>query len=247
MERNKFGTKRLDYIFRRAQELARHDFVCYCNCDIILLPEFCAALKRVADAHAQFLMVGCRWDTDITEAIDFDVPDWARATKALAKEHGVQQPGYSVDYFAFRRGFYASIPPLVIGRIWWDHWLVWKARQQGAAVVDASELVTAVHQNHTYGYHPAGARGVWTDEQAAENYRLAGGRWHLFTIDDATHILREHGEATNPGRFWAPYWRYLRPRCIPIWFAILDATRPVRKLFGLRQPVLDAALRKNRR
>jgi hypothetical protein len=131
VERNKFGTKRLDYIFRRAQELARHDFVCYCNCDIILLPEFCGALKRVADAHAQFLMVGCRWDTDINEAIDFEVADWARATKALAKEHGDQQPGYSVDYFAFRRGFYASIPPLVIGRIWWDHWLVWKGRQQG--------------------------------------------------------------------------------------------------------------------
>jgi hypothetical protein len=77
----------------------------------------------------------------------------------------------------------------VIGRIWWDHWLVWKARQQGAAVVEASEQVTAVHQNHNYGYHPAGARGVWTDEQAAENYRLAGGRWHLYTINDATHIL----------------------------------------------------------
>jgi len=27
VERNKFGTKRLDYIFRRAQELASHDFV----------------------------------------------------------------------------------------------------------------------------------------------------------------------------------------------------------------------------
>jgi hypothetical protein len=45
--------------------------------------------------------------------------------------------------------------------------------------------------------------------------------------DDAAHILRERGEATNPGRFWAPYWRYLRPKCIPIWFAILHATRPV--------------------
>jgi hypothetical protein len=58
VERNEFGTERLDYIFHRAQELAKHDFVCYCNCDIILLPEFCVALKRIADAHAQFLMVG---------------------------------------------------------------------------------------------------------------------------------------------------------------------------------------------
>jgi hypothetical protein len=200
VERNSFGTKRLDYIFGRAQELARHDFLCYCNCDIILLPEFCQALKRVADTHPRFLMVGRRWDTDITEAIDSDVPDWAQRAKTLALDHGVQQPGYSVDYFAFRRGLYASMPPLVIGRVWWDHWLVWKARQLGAAVVDASDQVTAIHQNHNYGYHPAGARGVWTDEQAAENYRLAGGRWHLFTIDDATHILRDRGECTSLAR-----------------------------------------------
>jgi hypothetical protein len=172
VERNSFGTKRLDYIFRRAQEVARHDFLCYCNCDIILFPEFCVALKRVADAHPRFLMVGRRWDTDITEAIDFNVPEWPRSIKALATEHGVQQLGYSVDYFAFRLGFYASVPPLVIGRVWWDHWLVWKALQQGAAVVDASDQVIAIHQNHNYGYHPAGARGVWTDEQAAETRLL---------------------------------------------------------------------------
>jgi hypothetical protein len=242
VERNKFGTKRVDYIFRCVQELARHDFLCYCNCDIILLPEFCQALERVAGAHP-----GRRWDTDIIEAIDLDVTDWLRSIETLGHERGVQPPSYSVDYFAFRRGFYASIPPLVIGRIWWDHWLVWKALRQGAAVVDASEQVTAIHQNHNYGYHPAGARGVWTDEQAGKNYRLAGGRWHLFTIDDATHILRERGETANPGRFWAPYWRYLRPKIIPIWFALLDFSRPVRKLFGLRQQVLDAALRKNKR
>jgi hypothetical protein len=54
VERNKFGTKRLDYIFCRAQELATHDLLCYGNCDIIFLPEFCQALKRTADAHPQF-------------------------------------------------------------------------------------------------------------------------------------------------------------------------------------------------
>src|SRR6202162_6632110 len=58
VERNKFGTKRLYYIFSRAQELPRHEFLCYHNCDIILLQEFCQALKRTADAHPRFLMVG---------------------------------------------------------------------------------------------------------------------------------------------------------------------------------------------
>src|SRR5258705_5206050 len=77
------------------------------------------------------------------------------------------------------------MPALVIGRVWWDHWLVWKAREAGAAVVDASEVVTAIHQNHDYAYHPAGAAGGWAGEQAEENYRLAGGRWDLRTNDDS--------------------------------------------------------------
>ena len=231
--RNRFGTKRLDAMFRRAQEIARHELLCYCNCDILLKQDFCAALARVHGAHRRFLMVGRRWDTDIAEPLDFADAEWERRAEALAHERGAQQPGWSIDYFAFPRGLYAEMPALVIGRVWWDHWLVWKAREQGAEVVDASEAVTAIHQNHGYGYHPQGARGVWSDEQAAENYRLAGGRWHLQTIDDATHILGVDGERANWKRLWAPYWRYARPKVAPAWFALLDLTRPLRRALGM--------------
>jgi hypothetical protein len=234
VERNQFGSKRVDYMFARAQEMARRELLCHCNCDIILLPEFCEALRRVRERHARFLMVGRRWDTDIREALDFSDAAWGARVKELARKQGVRQPEWSIDYFAFRRGLYANMPALVIGRVWWDHWLVWKAREQGAGVVDASEVVTAIHQNHSYAYHPQGARGVWTDEQAAENYRLAGGRWHLLTIDDATHILRSNGERGNLRRLWAPYWRYLRPKVAPVWFALLDLTRPLRHALGIQ-------------
>jgi hypothetical protein len=233
VERNRFGSKRLDTMFARAQEIARHEVLCYCNCDIILPPEFCEALERVRERHERFLMVGRRWDTDIREALDFSDAAWGKRVKEMAHARGVQQPGWSVDYFAFRRGLYAEMPALVIGRVWWDHWLVWKAREEGADVVDASEVVTAIHQNHDYGYHPAGAKGVWTDEQAKENYELAGGRWHLLTIDDATHILGGDGERGNLRRLWAPYWRYLRPKAMPAWFAVLDLTRPLRHALGM--------------
>ncbi len=231
--RNRFGTKRLDAMFRRAQEIARHELLCYCNCDILLKQDFCAALARVHGAHRRFLMVGRRWDTDIAEPLDFADAEWERGAEALAHERGAQQPGWSIDYFAFPRGLYAEMPALVIGRVWWDHWLVWKARELGADVVDASEAVTAIHQNHGYGYHPQGARGVWSDEQAAENYRLAGGRWHLQTIDDATHILGVDGERANWKRLWAPYWRYARPKVAPAWFGLLDLTRPLRRALGM--------------
>ena len=244
VERNKFGTKRLDYMFERAQAVARHDLLCYANCDIVLLPEFCGALERVKRLHRRFLVVGRRWDTDIGEPLDFRERGWEERARRRAQETGIQRTADAVDYFAFPRGLYANLPPLVVGRIWWDHWLVWKARSEGADVVDVSRLATAIHQNHDYGYHPAGARGVWNDEQAMRNYELAGGRWHLCTIDDATHVLESQGERANLKRFWAPYWRATRPKWTPVWFALLDLTRPVRRLLRLRQPNVEAFSRR---
>lgn len=234
VERNEFGTKRLDYMFARAQEIARNEFLCYSNCDIILFPEVCQALTRVASSCSRFLMVGRRWDTDVTEPVRFESEGAAEQVRQLAHQSGVRRGPDAVDYFVFPRRFYVDIPSLVVGRIWWDHWLVWKAREMGGGVVDVSKVVTAIHQNHGYGYHPAGAQGVWTDEQAERNYELAGGRWHLYTIADATHTLDAKGVRRNWRAPIAPYYRSLRPRVVPYWFKLLDFTRPFRHFVGLR-------------
>src|SRR5216684_5452992 len=106
MERNEFGTKRLDFMFARAQEIARHPLLCYINCDIILLPEFCRALERVQAVHNAFLMVGRRWDVDVPQPADFQEPGAADGLRQLALRSGVRRGPDAVDYFAFRRGFY---------------------------------------------------------------------------------------------------------------------------------------------
>jgi hypothetical protein len=236
VSRNEFGTKRLDSLFEQAQAIARHDVLCYINCDIVLLPEFIDALRRVRAAHGAFLMVGRRWDTDVAEPLAFSDPHWREQLRLTARAQGMMQPGHTVDYFVFRRGLYRDMPPLVVGRIWWDHWLVWRAREQGAAVVDVTQVAMCVHQNHGYSYHPGGVQGVHSDGQAQRNFQLAGGRKHLYTIDDATHILAFR-ERANWKRLCAPAWRLLRPRFIPVWFALLNATRPVRRLLRLRRSI----------
>jgi hypothetical protein len=236
VERNEFGTKRLDYIFQHAQAIARHDVLCYVNCDIILFPEFMECLRRVKRTHAKFLMVGRRWDTDVSEPLAFAEGNWSERLRQTARTRGVMQPGHTVDYFAFRRGLYREMPALVVGRIWWDHWLVWKAGEQGAAVVDVTQAAMCIHQNHNYGYHPNGASGVRTDEQARRNFELAGGRRHLHTIEDASYVLTAEGERANWRRLGAPAWRVLRPKIVPVWHALLDATRPLRQRLGLRRP-----------
>jgi hypothetical protein len=52
--RIEFATKRLDFLFSQAHEIARHDVLCYINCDILLIQDFRDALKRARGSFAVF-------------------------------------------------------------------------------------------------------------------------------------------------------------------------------------------------
>jgi len=243
MARNEFGTYRVDVVFSRAQALARREVVCYVNCDIILMGDFCRALHRLRSVHPEFLMVGRRTDVDILGPWPFDDPQAEERLRDLALRSGRTRGPDWIDYFAFSRGLYGSdIPPFGVGRTCWDDWLVWKVLDRRVPVVDVSSFVLAVHQNHDYSHHPQGRQGVWRGSEAACNAQLAGGWKQLRTIEDSTEVLRENGLAPNRWRHWAAAKRYARQAGRVLfydgiqrgWFLFLDLTRPLRRKLGLR-------------
>ncbi len=237
VQRNGWGTKRLDYLFARAQAIARHDMFCYINCDIIVMQDFWRAIERVRAVQREFLMVGRRWDTDVTELLPDDQHDWQTELRALAQRHGRKRTAEWIDYFAFSRGLYGpDMPPFVLC-VFWDNWLVWKALDSGKPVIDASRAVMAVHQNHDYSYHPQGKAGIWSGEEAGLNAQLAGGWRHLRTIADATEVLLPERLKPNALRHWSTAKRYARQtgRVLfydvwhPVWFVLLNLTRSLRR------------------
>jgi len=252
IERRENGTKGLRSIFGRAQEIARHDILCYVNCDIVLTNDFLRALHTVSRWQERFLMVGRRWDLDVTQSLDFSDPNWAQALVRRARNEGFQRLYYNIDYFAFPRNFYRDIPDLVIGRNWWDGWLVWCAAAQGAPVVDVSEVVCAVHQNHDYSYHPHGIQGVWYGEGSFRNLKNAGGKRHLHTMEDATYRLTARGFEFNRFYWLAPVKRMVREEVgtvrrffrLRFWHPFLDFTRPARSALGLRRGLLPLFISK---
>ena len=245
VQHSKFGSKRLDYIFSRAQEIARHDLVCYVNCDIVLFQPFSKLVKQVAGWSRRFLMVGRRWDTLVTQPIDFQA-GWESRLREFAMRSGKQQLGYAVDYFAFSRGLYGDIPPFVVGRVYWDHWLVWKARSMGVPVVDASADVLAIHQNHDFAYHPGGLEGVRRDCESKRNRALAGGQLHLYTIEHATHQLVNGRIEDKPGRWHVPVTALLHLYGSQLWYGLLKSTWSVRHALGLHKRGLTQAHRRVR-
>ena len=97
-----------------------------------------------------------------------------------------------------------------MGRTVYDNWLIWRARSLGVPVIDASRVVTCVHQNHERTYTSLGmARPDAGDDltqgiEARRNLQLAGGRRHVFTLRNANWVLtsRRLLPALTPWHLW---------------------------------------------
>jgi len=240
---NEFGTVLLSGLFDRAQQIARHDIVCFVNCDIILTSDFLRAVQAVSKPRDNFLMVGRRWDMPITQPLDFTNARWGDELRSAALDKGRQRPPQWIDYFVFRRGFLAGkVPLFAVGRPGYDNWLIWRARSLRIPVIDASHDVIAVHQNHDYKHHPGGEKGVWEGEEARRNTALLGGWSHFCTVEDASDRLVA-GRLHPSWRHWPLLAKrtgqHIRNSVV---FGALDATRPVRHRIGLRRsPAAEAA------
>lgn len=154
--RNEYGTPLVNSVFECAQAAASHRLLCYVNADIILLGDFLTAIQHIQ--FRRFLMVGQRWDVDLNRALDFTWLDWETDLRRRVAEQAVLHPTTGIDYFVFMSGLWGDILPFAIGRTAWDNWLIYRARARGAAVIDATQVVTAIHQNHDYTHVPGGGR-----------------------------------------------------------------------------------------
>jgi hypothetical protein len=220
-----------NYLFDRAHALARHSWLCYLNCDIILTPDFCEAAHRLTQWRKSFLMVGRRWDLDINAPLDFSRPNWAADLRQEALRLGTMRMN-ELDYFLFAKEMYQDIPPLIIGRVFWDFWMVWKVRSVGLPVVEASPRVIVVHQNHETAYlqETSAGQGTFLDPGAEWNYRLANCGKNFGNYSDCTHRL------TRSGLLLPTFWRKERDKLKAfLWKTLIHDTYWLRKRLGLRR------------
>ncbi len=190
--RNEYGTPLLDSIFARAAEEASNELLCYVNADIILLRDFVEAIGRIP--FETFLMVGRRWNVDITEPLSYTQPDWEKRLRAHVAGHGELFSQFGIDYFAFpRKSGMAELPPFAVGRPGWDNWFIYNARMRAFPVIDATRAVTVIHQNHGYAHVPKQKGAGWEGPEADANREIIGGWERFFNIDDATHIMTQGG------------------------------------------------------
>jgi hypothetical protein len=186
VEKNYWGTPLVSSIFARARQTSQSPVMAYVNADIILMPDFLQACRLVSSQMDWFLIVGQRWDLDLSADICF-TGDWDRRLVMEVAKRGRKNPS-GMDYFVFPRQSFAAIPDFAIGRAGWDNWMIYHARQHGWPVVDVTPSVVAVHQNHDYSHLPGG-KPHYDLEESQYNVALAGEKASLYLLLDADREL----------------------------------------------------------
>jgi hypothetical protein len=173
VQRNEFGTPLVSDLFLKAQKIAANETCVYVNADIILMNDFGGAIGRVGKKFEQFLMIGRRWDYSISEKIKFDIEGWDEQLRRRVSREGYYHEPTGIDYFAFRKGLWKDMPPFAIGRGSWDNWLVQSIITSQHPVVDASESVMIVHQNHNFSHVRGGKDAESFKIEERQNHDLA--------------------------------------------------------------------------
>ncbi len=224
VKRNEWGTPLLDSLFRVAEEVSDGDLLCYVNADILLTSELPQVLGRVRDTFEHFLVIGRRWNVEAARIQEYSPTEGEAALSDLARSFGSLEPVYGGgDLFAFRRGFWGTLPPFLMGRGRWDSGLILEARRMGAPVIDVTAAITAVHPIHGYR-QPGRPRDVSRRADELDyNAKLLGGPESIFNALNATHIATRTGFRRN------------RPKH-PLQLARLVATLPA--LYPLLRPMV---------
>lgn len=193
VQRNEQGTPLVSSIFDLACQASDSPLLMYTNADMLFLPNLLESLYQVVQQAESFMVVGQRWDLDVTKMLDFST-GWEQLLAGDIQLRGRLHGPSGSDYFIFPRKLLTSEPPLkmpdfAIGRAGWDNWMIYHALQQGWPVVDATPSIIAIHQDHDYSHLPGG-RPHYELPESNKNQQLAGGSAHMFMVLDCNWELR---------------------------------------------------------
>jgi len=207
VEKNEYGVPLVDSLFNIGQELASYPVVCYVHADIIFFNSIVETISLVKENLDRFLISGRRWNIRIEESLDFSL-GWEEKLRNRVFSNGNLHGLGANDYFIFTKGLYKNLPPFVLGRAFYDHWLLYKGKKESDGFVDATSSNMVVHQDHCRTHYlniPD-----WFAIRESENLvnkRLCIFRSRFYSLLDAEYILAE--DKLKKAGLARPLYRFL--------------------------------------
>ena len=204
VRRNNSGTPLLSDMFKKAREASPSAITAFVNADILLMDDFLDTALKIHEQCRNYLIVGQRWDLEVTSELDFSA-GWQDRLRAECDKHGKLHKPTGSDYFIYPENCFTAITDFAIGRAGWDNWMLYEARQRGWRLIDVTDSIQIIHQNHDYSHLPGGQPHYHLPE-TDENVRLAGGKRHIFLLQD-TNWRFINGRFVRPPMTWKRFWR----------------------------------------
>jgi len=227
IKKNKYGTPLLNSAFDLAQKLAKTPILTYINADIILLSDFISGIQKIN--KDSFLMCGRRWNFNIKEIIDFNDIYWESKLYERVIKEGELRTFSGIDYFVFPVNLQYNLPQFAVGRLGWDNWLLYHARTLKIPIIDATKVITAIHQNHDYLNYLYGKREKITRLEDKENIKLTSNYSDMLTLREADWVLTDNGleKPRISRRVFSALSSFY------VWRKILSIRRKIKKLHNL--------------
>ena len=220
------GVPYIDDMFRRTRQVSDAPVLAIINTDIILFPDFLETAKTAAANFEKFVLVGRRWDLDVTEELDFG-SGWEARLHHEVRSAGKLKTPNATDYFIFSRTVLNQVPNFTIGRAGWDNWMIYHSLAQDWKIMDATSEITVIHQNHDYSHLPGG-KPHYRHPESERNVALGGGKQNMYSQLDLRYDLI-NGQAVRKPLTWVRLIRMLER-----WF------QPEGKPSGLRGRIFMA-------
>lgn len=189
VEVNQRGTPLLNDIFTQIHNHASHGILTYINSDIILTRDFLPTVQQVIANYPKFLIIGRRWNLDIHQPVNFHNPNWEQQLLHQINTAGIFSGIGALDYFVFPKPLFNQLPPFAIGRPGWDNWMVGEALKQDYPVINASQNITIIHQNHDYGHLRGNRIEAFHGTEAKQNQTLLQGHFAGNSADATDYLI----------------------------------------------------------
>lgn len=190
VEKTDLGTPLLSSVFRCAQKNAKHNLLLYANADILFFPDILDSVKKIQ--MTKFIISGRRWDMNIADEIDFKNQRWVSNIRNELAKNGKLHSSSGMDYYIFPKDL-ITMPPFAVGRQGWDSWLLYAMRQKRIPIIDASNSIVVIHQNHDYSHSRFGTTNRVIGPELDYNIGIAGGYSNMLTLREADWLLMPDG------------------------------------------------------
>ncbi|MCS7162222.1 MAG: hypothetical protein NZ958_02675 [Bacteroidia bacterium] len=185
----------LNDLLRRGEQVARYSILAYVNADIVIAPILTQAIQIVQRRWKRFVIIAAPYLADLTglqirEGFEQEALNRVKKLPTVA----------GADLFVFPKGVYEAVPPLAVGRLSWDNWLMCDPLLRRIPVIDATEFVPTFHPMEEYSTHYAEYLSETT--QSGEGWQRIRQKFK----EDTERNLSYTDNAHRIGRSAMPYY-----------------------------------------